>query len=1419
MKKLFFFLFALAFWSQKSQAQSVTVSLEASILVCNGATNGTIVTTVNTNLPGPLLFDWADLPGSNDPQNRTGLGAGTYSVIVTNTPSGITGTASVTLTQPLPNVASTSVQNLVCNGQNTGSIFLTMNGASTQFSYDWADIPGSSNPPNRTNLAPGSYTVTVTKNPFNCVSTHSFTVTQPMPFSPNATIENAACAGAANGSITLAPTGGTPNYSFDWADLPGTNNPQNRTGLASGTYFLTVSDVNQCSYTAFFTVGQAPPLALTATVQNVFCNGEFSGGIDPEPSGGVPPYAFDWADIAGANNPQFRTSIAAGTYNCTMTDAGGCTKTLVAVVAEPPAVALSSVVSNVACFGAATGAVVLTAAGGTGGFSFNWADLPGANDPKDRTNLAAGSFSVTATDANGCSKTASVTVAQPTAAVAATAVLTHLSCAGSQNGAIDLTASGGTGALVFDWADLAGSNDPQDRTDLAAGVFSVAVTDANGCSISQNHALTEPPPMAMTLVSLSNATCGAANGAATVLAVGGSGAIGYAWSNGQIGPTATGLAAGNYTATATDAAGCTKTITASISSTSSFQLGTADVVGNACFGQNNGSINPNPVGGMQPYSFLWSNGSTAPSLSGLAAGAFSLTATDAAGCQAVGAFQITEPPELTVSKSAIPVSCFNGANGAATVLASGGTPNQSILWSNGSTLFQNSNLAAGVFSFTVTDANGCKKSGDVTIGQPSAVNLSIHSTDPTCFGQPTGAAQAVASGGTGAFSFTWSNGQTGASVANLVAGQIGLFATDANGCSATAQATIAQPAQILANAAVVDAACFGQQNGSISIVPPTGGTPPFSFLWQNGQTSASISGLAAGDFSVSISDGAGCVLTKTFQIQQPAALAVAETEHSDIVCGQSFGGLVKMVAAGGTAPFSFNWSSGETTDFIASKKAGTYSVSVTDAHGCSAFSTVLVLKKGQLDIQFLLKTEPTCLDSMGTAVVGPVFGGFPPFQFDWSNGQKGQSASGLPGLFEVIARDSMACADTAQIQLNYAQNLLKTQPSVQNPTCGDGLGSIVLNPTGGVGQVSILWSNGQTGQILDNLPVGTYSATTTDATGCAVVNLISLTAPPVLVLELLVTEISAAGAMDGAINLVSATGGAGPLTVLPALPLLNLGAGSYIFELKDSLGCSVRDTAVILGAAPVPAFSASATEGCAPLTVQLFDQSAGNPTSWEWQFVAPFGVSPTSSTAQNPTIFMAAPSQSVNVILKTCNALGCTEKLFVQAVVVKPDPISDFTFSTTAAPLTVQFDGQFGNAQSILWNFGDGTTSDLADPLHVFPAAGSFDVSLRAMNECDTATTTKTVALTVAARDFLDGKAIRIFPNPTAGKCRIEADFDLKNARIECFSAFGSLLFVAEKKTGRTGELDFSALPRGVFWLKITDGDGRQALKKLVVAR
>jgi hypothetical protein len=602
---------------------------------------------------------------------------------------------------------------------------------------------------------------------------------------------NVSCNGSSTGTATVVPAGGIAPYTYSWSPSGGTG--ATASGLAAGNYTVTITDNISCQTTKTVTITQPTAITATTSQTNVSCNGGTNGAINLTPAGGTAPYTFNWG---GGITTEDRTGLPAGTYTVIITDAKGCTATVNATVGQPAtAVSGTSVIFNTSCFGGSNGAINLTPAGGTAPYTFNWG---GGITTEDRTGLTAGTYTVIITDANGCTATVNATVGQPATAVSGTSVIFNTSCFGGSNGAINLTAAGGTAPYTFNWG---GGITTEDRTGLTAGTYTVIITDANGCTATVNATVGQPASAVSGTSVIFNTSCfGGSNGAINLTPAGGTAPYTFNWGGGITTEDRTGLTAGTYTVIITDVNGCTATVNATVSQPATTVSGTTVVNNISCFGGSNGAINLTPAGGTAPYTFNWGGGITTEDRTGLTAGTYTVIITDVNGCTATVNATVTQPATAVSGTTVVNnISCFGGSNGAINLTPAGGTAPYTFNWGGGITTEDRTGLTAGTYTVIITDVNGCTAAVTATVTQPNALASTVSQTNVSCNGGTNGTATIIVTGGTSPYTYSWSpSGGTGATANNLAAGTYTVTVTDANSCSLTRTVTITQSAAVAA---------------------------------------------------------------------------------------------------------------------------------------------------------------------------------------------------------------------------------------------------------------------------------------------------------------------------------------------------------------------------------------------------------------------------------------------------------------------------------------------------------------------------------------------------------------------------------------------------------------------------------------------
>jgi large repetitive protein len=1136
-----------------------------------------------STLPSPAARHHTAICGVTEQRPKTlqRIVAGTYNVTITDA-NGCTTTASGIVTQPAAALAGTTTTTAVlCFGDATGGVNLTVTGGTAPYSYLWSN---GATTEDLTGIVAGTYNVTIT-DANGCTTTASGIVTQPAAALAGTTTTTAVlCFGDATGGVNLTVTGGTAPYSYLWSNGATT---EDLTGIVAGTYNVTITDANGCTTTATGIVTQpAAALAGTTTTTAVLCFGDATGGVNLTVTGGTAPYTYLWSN--GATTEDL-TNVIAGTYNVTITDANGCTTTASGIVTQPAAALAgsASIAAAIACNGG-TATITLSASGGTPTYSYTFNGI--TNTTGVYPNIFAGTgYAWSITDASGCTPvTGTINVTQPTA-LAVTTTQVNVAVFGQSTGSATVVPSGGTSPYSYSW-NTTPVQTTATASGLPAGTYTVTVTDANSCTTSATVTITQPgSALTATITAQTNVLCfGELTGSATVTAAGGTAPYTYSWNSVPIqsGATATNLAAGNYIVTVTDFAGATTTATATITQPSVLTLAVSAQTNVLCFGGSSGSVSLAASGGTAPYQYSI-NGSPyqiSSVFSGLSAGFHTFAVRDFNNCTNSIFVTILQPASaltgfITAQANAV---CFGDANGSVTVSASGGTPNYEYSI-NGGTTYQLSGtfsgLSAGSHTVIVRDANLCTFNVNVTITQPAILTGSVTTqTNVLCYGEATGSVSLTSAGGTSPYQYSLDGGpfQSGGTFNSLLAGPHTIIVRDINLCTATVNFTITQPAAALSGSITTqtNVACFGGNTGLVTVLA-AGGTSPYQYRLGAGayQASGTFSSLTSGSYTVGIRDANGCLTTVDITILQPAAaLGGGISSQTNVSCFGGNNGSVTVAGIDGTAPYEYRLGAGsyQASGTFGTLTAGAYTITIRDFNGCIYTLPVALTQPAAALAGTTTTTAVLCFGNATGGVNLTVTGGTAPYSYLWSNGATTEDLTNvIAGTYNVTITDANGCTTTASgIVTQPAAALAGTTTTTAVLCFGDATGGVNLTVTGGTAPYSYLWSNGATTEDLTNVIAGTYNVTITDANGCTTTASGIVTQPAAaLAGTTTTTAVLCFGNATGGVNL-TVTGGTAPYSYLwsngaTTEDLTNVIAGTYNVTITDANGCTTTASGIV----------------------------------------------------------------------------------------------------------------------------------------------------------------------------------------------------------------------------------------------------------------
>lgn len=874
--------------------------------------------------------------------------AGSYTVTLTCTIDGWGGDCSYSTTQVISVGlgVSASATAATCNGSADGTITLTASGGAPAYTYQLNNDPVQSSGV-FSGLTAGTYSATVTDN-LGCTSVTTVTVTQPPAIVITSVSSTNSSCGSSNGGLLVSASGGTGALQYQINSGPFQSGGQFN-NLPSGFYTINVKDANGCMVTNYGAVNdQGGPTLLVVSTTNVSCNGGSNGTIVLNGTGGSGTLQYS---INGGNTWQTSGSflnLAAGVYLCMVKDASGCSSSLKISLSEPPAISFQVTFTSVSCNGGSDGTItVLNGTGGTGTYSYG---LNNQNYQSSNifSSVAAGTYTVYLRDIAGCFATEIVTVTEP-AAIAATTSATGANCNGSFDGSVSVTASGGTAPYIY---SIDGENFQSSSvfSELESGTYTITIEDAGGCQLTVTTVVTQPAPVTASITTGAS-TCGNANGTMLVIGSGGSGS-GYQYSidgiNFNSTGSFTGLVSGAYGVVVTDGAGCRYVTGTYIYDANGPVITSVSHTNVGCNGGADGTITVNIVTGgtgtlMYSLGTSWQSSNV---FTGLSAGTYYVLVRDVNGCVGQISVTLTEPNPIVVTTTATDASCYGDNSGSVLVIAAGGSGTlayklDQVTNYQSSNIFNN--LGAGTYDAVVRDAAGCTGHDVFVISQPHPILVSASTLNIMCHGDNNGAIYAYATGGTGSIMYSLDNitYQSGGSFTNLVAGSYTVYAKDANGCIQTRSVILTEPPALVINNSVSNVVCSGGNDGAIDL-SISGGTIPYFFNWSTGETTEDIFNLAAGSYSVTVTDANGCTSSLSLVITQSTNVLSVNGVIIDATSATSADGGVNLTATGGTGPYSYLWSNGQTGQNLSGVNPGVYSVIVTDANGCVTSNIFLV---------------------------------------------------------------------------------------------------------------------------------------------------------------------------------------------------------------------------------------------------------------------------------------------------------------------------------------------------------------------------------------------------------------------------------------------------------------------------------------------
>ncbi|MEZ5043404.1 MAG: T9SS type A sorting domain-containing protein [Saprospiraceae bacterium] len=1247
-------------------------------------------------------------------------------------------------------------------------------------------------------------------------------------------------------SVSVQANGGESPYSYFWSTGSNRSNLTVKAAFLPGTldaYYLTVTDAEGCFSIDSVLVTTINSIdSVRVIVNNVTtCSGS-DGEILMVPLSGQAPFTFSWTGSTGISGSQADvadtmrlTGLDQGAYRITITDSSpeACGFILRNVLVQGPAAVVNDIdVEAVSCYGQNDGGICLEVTGTAPSYLWSTGDTTLCVQ-----GLAGGLYSVTITDDPCQTILTDILVFEPDSLVIKPS-LTIPSCHDATDGAVEVAFFGGQAPYSLSWFN------GQSRLrlpDLGEGAYALTLTDGNNCTETDTLLLFAPDSLQVQVDSFADMSCkGIPDGFIRVSGLGGTAPYTYVWNTGSKSSAIANLMAGTYTVTISDFNGCAVTQSFQVIEPESLSVFIVDTQQPLCSGDNTGSITVGAIGGTGPYTFSWAHGPEGALLSELEIGTYTLIARDAKGCESLP-FTTELLPQITLNLGLNIVAplCVGPETGSILLTPIGVGPFR-FQWERGDTTALLANAGVGVYPVNIRDGQGCNYDTVFNIGAPQVFNLDVDESQPSCFGVADGGFDVlVLAGGTGILAVNWSDGATGTEREGLGPGNYSFVLSDAIGCRfASDTLTLVDPPKLRVIQESISAiACTGGASGSIetSIV---GGTPPYQINWVGTNViSDDIFDLTAGNYRLRVSDANSCPIDTVFRITEPSPLTL------DLVLLQGGGcdptnaaDTVVALVQGGTKPYRYSWSTGDTLGIIYDAPSGDYAFTVVDAAGCEISGPSIKVRERTppLVLQKFIVEGPKCYGDNAVKATVKIAGGSGLFRYHFrptlilnNVASDSVTVTTLPinNSYSVTVTDlKTGCqVSTGSGGVSVPPPLLLSIDKVEEVNCAAGFdGGIKVSVQGGIAPYTYSWRDStgvevSTLQDLANVKGGRYTLYLADANQCmdtlmeeipevnAVIRIENSTIDPV----------SCKGDSDGGIS-INLSGGERPFqykwnTGQTVEDLSNIPAGQYSLTVTDADTCkAIFDGFVV----PEPVFDIVLADSVRQL--QCFgDQNAfigaavsGGQPPYSYRWLKAGNV----MEGQIDSILNNIGKGSYRLEVK--DAGTCVRTFDFEII----EPARLNVGLSFTAPMPPNYDDGKAEARpeggtpdySYLWSTG-ATTSIITD---LVPA--TYTVTVTDANHC-----TREVSILINDAPWPSWvQHLEIYPNPSKGWLFI--DYTLEKALpldIQCFNSMGQLMstFHVAPSRGQTLQQDWSVLPAGVYWIAISSERERILLKKWVI--
>lgn len=1171
-----------------SEPSVLNASLTGTIPNC-GQSNGSIQASISGGNVGGFTYEWINLQTNLNigaSQNLSNVASGNYQFTATDTLGCTSNSPSFLLTDLTPPTFNLVSRNdVLCNGANNGRIQLGT--TQSDIAYSWSN---GANGSLANNLSPGAYSVTITDTISLCSTIYLDTISEPSPLNLSISGNNITCPNGNDGTVNAQIIGGTSPYQFTWSSSAIGNNSQ-ANNLSSGTYYLTVSDANNCLINDSITLIQ--PANFSANINEIPSNcGANDGELEVTSISGGTVFAgfhtYQWLDasfnvLAGPNNPAIN-NLSPAIYMLAVADSVNCRDTLATTLNDigGPLIATLNIV-DAGCGASCNGSISLDTTG-SNGLTYLWSS---GETTSSILGKCSGDYFVTVTDNNltpACSSVSIINVPSGGGSAFSLQLINSPKCFGENNASAEVVFQTPPTNIAYLWSN---GEITQTASNLSGGMNSVTVTDIiSGCSSSDSVFINQPNAISLSNISTNQPACGDSTGTISVQAIGGVGNFSYSWQNGLLGQSINNIPAGFYNVTVTDDSLCQNNFLITLSNIGNNVVITKSFTAPLCANSSDGSASISVISGSPPIQIRWIENSTGnvlglgASINNISAGIYDIE-VNASGCIYADSILIQGPSAISASFTRALPNC-GIADGSITVSPIGGSAPYAFTWFDQNLALLNpqplnnvaTNLGSGNYTIEIEDLNNCTSQVNYNLVDSGAPAISVlNLTNPSCGGVSNGSIE-IGVNSSLPVTITWlAINQNTNLVSNLPSGTYTVEVEDTANCFATQNFTLVNQYSLNGQTQILSApTCVNTANAS-AVASALNGFGPYSYLWSNLETGDTANSLNSGINYVTIQDANACLFLDTVNVGSVAAFTLDSVILSAPSCGIC-DGSIDVYANGGNPNFIFDWNNGSFNGAsISGLCADLYELSLDDGNGCTASFLIPLSSEGSNNpAANLSQTPSSCFGNCDAQVSVLAFSqGSGSLGYNWPQlSSTNQAVSDIcPGTYGVIVTDSGNLCVLVDTITAIEPNELQISTNVTLPNCNQADGTISLNVSGGTpgtSGYSVLWLNEdtiplipiQTGLVLNNIGAGIYFANIQDGNACnelIKVVLNNIGAPAVTLTSLL--NPTCTGLCDGAVNITSTSSG---LTYnwsnqTTSQNLANVCAGTYQVTVEDALGC------------------------------------------------------------------------------------------------------------------------------------------------------------------------------------------------------------------------------------------------------------------------